>query len=210
MSFDSGNAVVYAILFLVPGFIMSSVLGMLYRRRSRSASEQTLQYLTFSCVNLGLWSWLIVLMIQGEWVDRHAVFASLLVFIIVFVSPVVLGLLTLLLTQKVVVRRLLSAFGFKVERFIPTAWDYKFQKGEPEWVIVRLKDGSSVYGLWAEMSFAGDDPNERDIFIEAVFRPDSDNPWKPVVDTRGILIKSSEIGTIEFRQINTEDMNNVS
>lgn len=209
MSFDSGNAVVYAILFLVPGFIMSSVLGMMFRRRSRSASEQTLQYLTFSCVNLGLWSWLIVLMIQGDWLDWHPVIASVLVFVIVFVSPVALGLLTLSLAQNVVVRRLLSAFGFKVARFIPTAWDYKFQKGEPEWVIVRLKDGSSVYGLWAGMSFAGDDPKERDIFIEAVFQPDNGNPWKPVVDTRGILIKSSEIGTIEFRRINMEDTRSV-
>jgi hypothetical protein len=112
----------------------------------------------------------------------------------------VLGLLIGKLGRIERIQGLLSAFGFKVHRFIPTAWDFRFEQETPAWVIVRLRDGSSVSGYLGARSFAGDDPDERDLFIEAVFVPSDDGHWQPVPDTGGILIKGSEIGSIEFRR----------
>lgn len=201
MSFDTFNAVLLAIAFLVPGFILSSVLATTFRRRSRSAADLTLQYLTLSCVNHGLWSWLIVLMIQGEWLLQRRVVSAVLVFIIVFASPVALGALAAPLSRKPVAKRALSALGFNVARCIPTAWDFKFEQEVPAWVIVRLRDGAVVYGFWGEESFAGDEPGERDLYLEAVFQPDEGEAWQPAPDTAGILIRASEIATIEFRQL---------
>lgn len=205
MTLDTMNAVLLAIAFLVPGFILSSILAITFRRRSSSAAELTLQYLTFSCLNYGFWSWLIVLMIQGDWLREFPIAAALFVFIILFVSPVGLGLMARRLGKTEIVQRVLAAVGFKIHRFIPTAWDYRFEQEQPSWIIVRLKDGSSVYGFFGNRSFAGDDPAERDLLIEAVFRPNDDGHWQPVADTDGILIKASEIATIEFRRFASDE-----
>jgi Family of unknown function (DUF6338) len=201
MSFDTVDAILLALAFLVPGFILSAVLAMTFRRRSNSAADLTLQYLTFSCVNHGFWSWLIVLMIQGRWIDRFPISFAVLAFMIVFASPIGLGLIATFLGRRTSIQRVLSGLGFRVQRFIPTAWDFVFGQENPSWVIVRLKDGTSVFGFFGNQSFAGDDPDERDFFIEAVFQPDDAKHWQPVRDTRGILIRSSEIATIEFKQI---------
>lgn len=201
MTFDTIEAVLLAIAFLVPGFILSSVLAMTFRRRSKSASDLTLQYLALSCVNGGLWSWLTVLIVHGGWLTRFPVVSSLLVFVVLFVSPIGLGLLAVGLSRKEAVRGLLSAFGFKVHRFIPTAWDFKFEQEQPSWVIVRLKDGSTVFGFWGSQSFAGDEAGDRDLYLEAAFTPGDSGHWKPVEDTGGILITAGEIATIEFRRI---------
>lgn len=204
MNLNSVNAVLILIAFLVPGFIASSLLATTFRRRSRSASELTLQYLTLSCINYGLWSWLIAIMLYGRWIERHPVLAIGVVFLIIFVSPLILGLSVSHVTPSGRVARLLSAVGFKVHRFIPTAWDYTFEHEEPAWVIVRLKDGSIVYGFWGTESFAGDERGERDLFVEAVFKPANSGHWQPIPDTGGILIKANEIATIEFRRIESD------
>ena len=202
MAFNTVNAVLLAIAFLVPGFILSAILATVFRRRSLSASERTLQYLTFSCLNHGFWSWLIVAMIQGQWLYLYPIPTALLVFVILFLSPVLLGLLALWLAQREWARMAVSAFGFEIVRFVPTAWDFKFQQEIPAWIIVRLNDGSTVSGFFGNQSFAGDDPEERDLYIEAVFELNEDGQWKPVVDTGGILIKANQIATIEFRNLN--------
>lgn len=203
MNFDTFNAVLLAIAFLVPGFILSSVLAATFRRRSRSAADLTLQYLTLSCVNHGLWSWLIALMIQGDWASQRPRATAALVFTMLFASPVMLGALAPTLSRHPVVKRVLSAVGFNVDRFIPTAWDFKFEQETPAWVIVRLRDGAMVYGFWGGESFAGDEPGERDLYLEAVFQPNDGGPWQPALDTAGILIRADEIATIEFRRVDS-------
>jgi hypothetical protein len=203
MALESVPAILLAIAFLVPGFVLSSVLATTFRRRARSASDLTLQDLTFSCLNYGLWSWLIVLMIHGDWLRDSPGFSSLIAFVVLFASPVALGLLAARLSRREAVRGLLSALGFRVHRFIPTAWDFKFSEERPAWVIVRLKDGSCVFGFWGEDSFAGDEPGERDLFLQAVFMPSDSGHWQPVPDTGGRLIHADEIATVEFRRIDS-------
>lgn len=205
MSFDSMSAVLIAIAFLVPGFILSSVLAMTFRRRSKAPSELLLQYLTLSCINHGFWSWLLVIMVSGQWLHKYPIRTAFVIFLVVFVSPVVFGLIAKSLSRNDSIKSGLAAIGFMVYRFIPTAWDHKFEEERPSWVIVRLKDGSVVYGFFGNFSFAGDDPEERDLYIEAVFRQGDSAQWQPVADTEGILIKADEISTIEFRRIEGQE-----
>ena len=201
MKFDTVNAVLLAIAFLVPGFLLSAVLAMYFPRRSRAASSLTLQYLLLSCLNHGFWSWLIVLMIHGRWITYHPARTAALVCMILFVSPIVMGVVLGRLGSHEVVQRALSAIGFMIYRFIPTAWDYRFMEETPAWLIVTLKDGSRIFGFYGDHSFAGDEAEERDLFIEAVFTPQDAGPWQPVPDTAGILIRASEIATVEFRRV---------
>jgi Family of unknown function (DUF6338) len=80
-----------------------------------------------------------------------------------------------------------------------TAWDWYFSQKKPAWVIVTLKNGSRVYGLFGRNSFAGNDPDRRDLYLEATYRLLSNGEWAPNEDTRGILILGDQIAVIEFR-----------
>jgi len=107
MNFGNVNAVLIAIAFFVPGFVASIVLGMTFRSHSRSVGDRTLQYLTLSCFNYGLWSWLIVPLIYMRWPEHHPYLAGALVVLIVFLSPLGLTLALIALVRKPTVQRFL-------------------------------------------------------------------------------------------------------
>ena len=64
-----------------------------------------------------------------------------------------------------------------------------------------LKDGSRVYGLYGLQSYAGDDPAERDLYLEVQFRPTDTGDWAPVEDSGGVLVKGDQIALIEFKKL---------
>ena len=200
MTFDTFNAVLFTATFLIPGFIWASILSMVYPRRAQAIELRVLEFLTLSCVNHGLWIWLMIPVFRGDFMDRHPFWAGVLMILPVLASPIALGLATGRLYQHDQIKRVLGRLGFRTVHPIPTAWDYHFSRSLPYWVIVRLQDGSSVYGLYGYNSFAGDDPAERDLYIEAMFTPTPSGEWAPVEDSGGIIIKAEQIAAIEFRK----------
>ena len=201
MTFDTFNAVLFTTVFLVPGFIWSSVLSMLYPRRSRAIELRMLEFLTLSCINHGLWIWLLIPVFRGQFIDQHPILAGALLVIPVLASPIVLGFVAGHYYRKDRLKHLLARFGFRTVHPIPTAWDFHFSRALPYWIIVRLRDGSHVFGLFGFKSFAGDDPEERDLYLEAVFRPNSNGDWVPIEDSGGIIVKADQIAAIEFRKL---------
>ena len=67
--------------------------------------------------------------------------------------------------------------------------------------MVTLKNDSRVVGFFGSHSFAGDDPNERDLYLEAQFKLDGRGRWKPVAGSAGVLIKADQIAVVEFKRI---------
>jgi hypothetical protein len=202
MHFDTVNAALITVAFLVPGFVWSSVLSMTIPRRSRAAELRTLEFLTLSSLNHGLWSWLWIIGFRSHLVEGHPYWTALLCFVVLFLSPLALGLVTgLILAGKTPVVGLLSRLGYQPLKAIPTAWDYLFAKREPYWVVVILKDGARIYGLYGLKSFAGDEPGQRDLYLEATYRPTDKGDWAPVEDTGGVLITAEQIAVLEFRRL---------
>ncbi len=201
MTFDSFDAVFFTAAFLVPGFVWSAVLSMLVPRKSTAAQLRMMEFLTLSCINYGVWSWALFLLFRGEFIDLHPYWSAGCLFGIVFVSPTLFGLTSGVLTQKNAVAWFLGRFGFLTVHAIPTAWDRHFARLKPYWVLVTLRDGSRVYGLFGLESFAGDDPNCRDLYLEATYRPAETGDWARVEDTGGVLIMADQIAVIEFRKL---------
>ena len=204
MTISSFEAVFFTVGFLVPGFVWSAVLSMLLPRRGIGTEIRFLEFLTLSCLNHGLWSWAWFLIFQAELMETHPYWTALLLAVIIFVSPVVLGLASAGLQQKEWAGRFLRRLGFRTIHPIPTAWDWQFSRANPYWVLVTLKNGSRVYGFYGEKSFAGDDPGHRDLYLEATYRLLPNGEWAPVEDTGGILVMSDQIALIEFRKIAEE------
>src|SRR5712692_9147979 len=161
MSFGNFETVFYALAFLVPGFLCDSVISAMVRRRAVAHEISLLRYLTLSCVNYALWSWLVYLIVKSSiFVDRPIRSAVAWGFVILG-SPVLLGLILGALSQRNAVRALLARWGIYMTHPIPTAWDYFFSSTGPVWVLVTLTDGSSVAVRFSTRSFASSEANER-------------------------------------------------
>ncbi len=199
MTFTSFDAVFFTAGFLVPGFVWSAVLSMLVPRRTVSTDVRFLEFLTLSCLNHGLWAWALFLIFKTDFLERHPYWTGISLGAIIFLSPIVLGILSAWFQQKEAIARLLGRLGFRTIHPIPMAWDWHFSQLKPYWALVTLKNGSQVRGLYGRQSFAGSDPEHRDLYLEALFRPVGTGDWAPVEDTAGILIMADQITAIEFR-----------
>lgn len=205
MTFSSFEAVFFTAGFLVPGFVWWAVLSMLVPARPVSAPIRFVQLLTLSCINHGLWSWALFPIFKTGFVDRSPYWTGLILFGIMFVSPVILGFVSGWLQQREAVARLLGGLGLRTIHPIPRAWDWHFGRLRPYWVLVTLKNGSRLYGLFHSRSFAGSDPEHCDLYLEAQFRPLDTGEWAPVEDTAGVLIMADQIAALEFRKVAEEE-----
>jgi hypothetical protein len=198
MTLDAFDAVLFTVIFLIPGFVFRASLSMFLPRRAVSPEVQKLEFLTLSCLNNALWIWLLVPLFVGDYLHSHPLSASLALLMPVLISPTVLALAIGRSCQRTWATRFLGVVGIRLVRVIPTAWDYYFSRELASWVIVTLRDSSHVYGKFGAQSFAGDDPAERDLYLEAQYRLSESGAWLPVDSSGGILLKADQIATIEF------------
>ena len=198
MSLGGFDALFYTLAFLVPGFVLYSTLSIFTPRKVEPTQLSFLRFLTFSCVNYGMWSWLIYLMLRAEFFTAHPVRTAIAWGAIIIVSPIALGVLVGYFSQKESIRKALQRIGVDPIHVIPTGWDYKFSKSKAAWVLVTLKDGSTVAGLFGSKSFASSEPGERDLYIQEVLKINPDGLWQRIPRSAGILIRGDQIKHIEF------------
>jgi len=199
MTFEAFEAVFYTLAFLVPGFIVDSTLSMLVPRRAQQEKLFLLRFLTFSCFNYALCSWLIYLIFKLRVFATYPVLAAIAWAIVILVAPIAIGLCLGKLNQKEIIRKALQQLGFNPVHVIPTSWDWKFSTIErPLWVLVTLVDGTYVCGLFGSKSFASSEPTERDLYVQEVYSIDDQGHWQRVARSEGVWIRADQIRHIEF------------
>jgi hypothetical protein len=203
LQIDSFKTVAFTAAFLMPGFIWSAVLSFILPRRSGQVEQRFLEFFTLSCVNNALWFWLFAYFyLTGYPTQRPKTFA-LFILLALFISPVVLGLISGHLAQHQYVALALRRLGFRTVHYIPTAWDWHFSRQEALWARVTLKDGSAISGYFGGQSFASSDPDERDIYLEEVYTQTTQG-IRRVERTRGCLISAEQISVIEFFRVEAQ------
>jgi hypothetical protein len=192
----SVQAVIVVALFLMPGFIARSVLSSVYPASEPSESRLALTAITLSCVNYGIWSWLLVLSWQRDWYKSNS-FLAFLAVLILFLSPVVGTLAFVKLTQTNAGRRARETFG--IRHPTPKAWDYFFGKGAACWVIATLKSGRVIGGYYGTESFASSFPHEEDLYLELLCNMTPDGRLRGITPlTLGGIIRMEEVELLEF------------
>jgi hypothetical protein len=189
------ETVLYTALFLIPGFVMSSAYSSLIPSRNSDPQTSLLRFLIFSLLNYVLWWWLLYDLVKQKYWENHAILWVLMLFVLFVISPYILGLLAGMSTKKEWTRKLLKKIGLNPIHRVPTAWDYVMDR--PAWVVITLKDDSTVYGFYGGNSFASTVPNERDIYVEVTYDFD-DHQWISDERSGGIWIPQSEIKHIEL------------
>jgi hypothetical protein len=207
MTMNSFDAIFYTLSFVVPGFICYSTMAIFVPRKAEDTELSLLRFLTLSCLNYALWAWLIYLLAKSEFFTGSPLLSATAWGLIIFVSPVLLGVIFGKLSSRDWLRRFLMRMGLEPLHPIPTAWDYYFSRTPPVWLLVTLKDGSKVGGFFGKKSFASSAAGERDLFIEEIFKVIEDGEWQPIPRNNGIYIKGEEIKHIEIWRTEEEARN---
>jgi len=200
MNIDSFISILLILAFIVPGFIFDSITRKFIPKSKEDNQSAFLNYLTSSTINYGFWIWLIYWAYSTEFYLRHPFWAGVIWLLIILVSPLILGFIWVLARKFHISEKITRFFGIHSINPIPTSWDYKFSNISPTtWILVTLKDGSVVGGYFGSKSFASSETNYRDLFIEKVYKVNSEGPWSLLREKNdGILISHDQIKTIEF------------
>lgn len=199
MDILGNNRLALFIVFVVPGFIAIKVYDLLSPSSQIDSSKQLIDAVSYSCLNYAILIWPIFL-IESEGVKAsHPQLYILFYMVVLFFSPVLL------------------ATGWKflreiewIQKFVPhptqKPWDYVFSQRKTYWVIVTLKNGEKIAGMYGPESFASSAPSEEQIYLEEQWILNHEGGFdRPAEQTSGIIILSSEIRSVEFIHSGDDD-----
>ena len=192
MEFFNIEVLYLIILFFIPGFISIKIYDLLIPTEKRDFSKSVLEVISYSCINFALLFWILILINQKNFYENSKFWYFGLTILVIFIFPMIWPIiLKNLLTSKLLKGKIIHP--------TPKAWDYLFSLGEPFWVLIHLKNGDLIGGLYGENSFASSFPNEQDLYLEEVWIANENGEFiKKIEQTGGLLIKGQEIEFLEF------------
>jgi hypothetical protein len=201
---SSIQAVIVVMLFLMPGFIARRILSWAYPSSEPSDAHLALTAVTLSCVNYGIWSWLLVLSWQKDWYKSDG-FLALLAVLVLFLSPVVGTLVIVKFMRTSVFRRLREIFG--IRHPTPKAWDYFFGRRTACWIIVTLKSGDMIGGYFGAQSFSSSFPHEEDLYLELLCDLTPEGKISRITPlSLGGIIHMEDVELLEFFRFEPRDI----
>lgn len=204
MSYNSYESFLYAIIFLVPGYIMNSAYENVVNSQRKAVSENLLRFLVFSLLNYAFGGVVIFRdVLNGGRIDdilNSPIYAISILIVIPYIAGVLLGFFSY------------KGWGRKVFRKIeintmhpnPTAWDYLIDK--PAWLSVTLKNGTIIHGYFGGESFAAtSSETPQDLFMQRRCKfNDVTKKFEDVEPSTGIWIPYNEIQYMEVALKNIE------
>lgn len=197
MTVDSFDIVFYTAIFVLPGFVINSIIGFINPPKKHNDGIFILKCIGYSLVSCAVWCWLYLIVIRS---NIQPVGRWLLLFTISLIGSLVIGFAIAIIKQhQIIIDRMLWRIKVKTIHTTPTAWDYHFSKQESVFVIITLIDDQKLYGWYSSQSFTSSDPDERDIFIEKGYRFDGEK-WELDEQSQGFYIAKDQIKVIEFKK----------
>lgn len=182
-------------VFFIPGFISIKIWSLIIPSEHRKIPDYILEAISYSCFNYALLSPLIILISKEAFQTSYPIWTFIIIFLMLFVFPIIWPILfSLILSTDFLKGRIVN--------LIPNAWDHFFGQGEPCWVLITLKNGKYIGGLYREGSFASSYPNSEDIYISEVWSIDDKGEFKSKIEnTKGMWISKDAFDYIEFFEI---------
>jgi len=180
------------LIFFLPGFISMKVYDLLVPGERRDFTKSVLEAISYSTLNFAVLFWLIATIQTGDFYHRHFILYSVSVAGIMVVGPACWPFVFLRISAW-------RPVGKHFVHPIQKPWDYVFGKHDPFWIIVYLKNGEKIGGLFGPESFASSNPADEQIYLEEVWILDENDRFVIAVEnSRGIIIMNDEIRAVEF------------
>ncbi|MBW1615829.1 MAG: hypothetical protein JRJ49_04690 [Deltaproteobacteria bacterium] len=199
------NSLTLFLIFFIPGFISLKVYDLIIPGKPKNFGNSLGDAIAYSSINFVLLSWLIVLIHSNNFFDEYKFYYYLCLIIIFFIVPVFLPLIFLILIEWEPVRKIILSFKRIASSRILKPWDCVFSKIEACWVIVHLRDGEKVGGIYDKNDKKGTEslsssyPADEQIFLGEVWKLDSEGRFiEPVERGNGMIIMGKDIVGVEF------------
>src|ERR1043165_8488853 len=150
------------VLLVFPGMVAMRTYRLLMPARQVEWKDSIVEALFFSVLNFAIFFPLIPLIGEDGFPENHRYLFSTIVSMLIIPCPVIITVAYV----KVVRSSLMH--GFQVPH--PTSWDYFFDRREPCFVLIHLKSGEYIGGLYSSGSFASSFPNHGDVYLETTYK----------------------------------------
>lgn len=195
MIIDSMEAVVHTAYFLIPGYIINSIVNNMVPSKTRLESEKILHCIGYSILELAIWYWLFKF-IKKLPDDLY----WLILICIIIITSCILGFVIGLLKKKEIIREILKKHNIVFENNYPTAWDFKFSELGNRKLTVALSNGTFIRGVYHNKSCASSDNTYRDIYLENVYMLDNEDRCCQASNADGVWIAPEKIMWISFME----------
>lgn len=180
------------VAFVVPGFIAIKVYDLITPSKHLESAKQVIDAVSYSCINYMILLWPIYLVETSSLKTNHPNLYVFFYVVVLFFFPIIL----------VLGWRYFRGLQF-VQRVVPhptqKPWDFVFSQGKTYWVIVTLKNGEKIAGMYGRGSFSSSAPSEEQLYLEQQWLLNDEGGFdRPACQTAGIIILSSEIRSVEF------------
>lgn len=180
------------IVFVIPGFVTLKVYELLVPGETKESSKQLIDAVAFSCINYAILAAPIYLVETHALRDAHPFWYAAFYLFVLLVSPIAWPFLWVRFRNTRSAQRILR-------HPIGKPWDFVFEQGKSYWVIVSLKGGDKIAGLYGNSSFASSAPNREQIYLEEAWHMNEDGGFDRARDeTAGIIVLTKEIDTVEL------------
>lgn len=199
MDIWAGNKLALFIAFVVPGFILLKIYELQFPSSRKRPAQQLIDVIVYSTIYYAVFLLLIYVVEAFGYRTSYLDFKVGFYVIVLIIAPVCLGLLYAWLRKTKWLQTILPH---------PTGkpWDYVFQKRLPYWIIVSLKDGSRIGGLYYTDSFASSAPEAEQLYLQETWKMNANGGFeRRRVDSAGIIIMASNIVTVELFMFNAID-----
>jgi hypothetical protein len=180
---------------------MRNVIALLNPTKKLSEKFEFLSCLMYNIINFASWSWIYVLLIslKNDQQISNYIYTVFIVLLTLFSS-----LITAFFIGALIQKRFVAKIGKKLNLNTidptETAWDWFFAKNKPFQIILTLKDETEICGWYADESFASSKADDRDIYVQYIYKKDENGKYQPNLESKGIYIQKCSIKYIEFKQ----------
>ncbi len=190
------------LIFIVPGYIIKKVQELFVTFEKLSRFEITIECIIYSCLNYALWTpyllYLYGLSQTNIFSQNLKVFLPLI--LMVFISPVVLGIITGYVTQQQYfykfLCRIFKKSGISIKTPGTEIWDKAFDRPVKFWVRIHLSNDKIYEGLAEQISTY---PFQKQLYLTNVGVVNEKGEKERELDTvSGVYIKADNVEVIEI------------
>ncbi|WP_220131404.1 DUF6338 family protein [Enterobacter sp. RHBSTW-00593] len=185
----------YFYSFCCARFVSIKVYEALHPSVKKDSSKIIIDAVAYSCINYALW-FLPVYFSEKNDLFNYSPFLYYSLYLFVFlISP-------LLLPVTLHKLKLSQFFRKRLPHPVGRPWDFFFSNAPACWVIITLKDGKRIGGLYSGNAFASSSPEPEQIFLSESWHVNEDGGFERRKErTLGVLVLTTDILTIEFYSI---------
>lgn len=192
MSIWEEDKLLLFIAFVIPGFVAIKVYELFFPSQKLDSSKQIVDAIAYSCFNYAILIWPIYLVELYDLRVKCASVYGAFYFLVFFVAPILWVYLWKIIRQT-------EYFQTLIPHPTQKPWDFVFGQRKAYWVIVNLKNGEKIGGMYGPNSFASSAPAEEQIYLEQLWVLNDDEGFeRPAAQSAGVIILASEIKSIEL------------